>query len=190
LKSVLEEILIAGSGGQGIMLMGQLLAYGCLYEGLEVTFFPSYGPEMRGGTANCTVVISDRRIGSPVRNTFTALMAMNKASLARFEARVKPGGLVAYNETLIEMSPERGDTRLLAVPANRIASELGNPQVANMVAVGALAGALGIISPGSLSKGLARVIPGHRRHLMPLNEEAIKKGMETVHGGKRGGKLQ
>jgi 2-oxoglutarate ferredoxin oxidoreductase subunit gamma len=179
---VLEEILIAGSGGQGIMLMGQLLAYGGLYEGLQVTFFPSYGPEMRGGTANCTVVISDQRIGSPVRNTLTALMAMNKASFARFEGRVKLGGLVAYNETLIEMSLKREDIRLVGVPANRIASELGNPQVANMVAVGALAGALGIISPGSLSKGLARVIPEHRRHLIPINEEAIKKGMEAIQG--------
>ncbi len=179
---MLEEILIAGSGGQGIMLMGQILAYGGLYEGLQVTFFPSYGPEMRGGTANCTVVISDQRIGSPVRNTLTALMAMNKASVTRFEGRVKPGGLVAYNETLIEMSLKREDIRLLGVPANRIASELGNLQVANMVAVGALAGALGIISPGSLSKGLARVIPGHRRHLIPINEEAIKKGMEAIQG--------
>jgi 2-oxoglutarate ferredoxin oxidoreductase subunit gamma len=179
---VLEEILIAGSGGQGIMLMGQLLAYGALYEGLEVTFFPSYGPEMRGGTANCTVVISDQRIGSPVRNTFTALMAMNKASLTRFEGRVNAGGLVAYNETLIEMDREREDIRLLGVPANRIASELGNLQVANMVAVGALAGTLGIVSPGSLSKGLARVIPGHRHHLIPINEEAIKKGIEAIQG--------
>ncbi len=179
---MLEEILIAGSGGQGIMLMGQILAYGGLYEGLQVTFFPSYGPEMRGGTANCTVVISDQRIGSPVRNTLTALMAMNKASVTRFEGRVKPGGLVAYNETLIEMSLKREDIRLLGVPANRIASELGNLQVANMVAVGALAGALGIISRGSRAKGLARVIPGHRRHLIPINEEAIKKGMEAIQG--------
>lgn len=187
---MLEEILIAGSGGQGIMLMGQLLAYGALYEGLEVTFFPSYGPEMRGGTANCTVVISDQRIGSPVRNTFTALMAMNKTSLTRFEGRVKPGGLVAYNESLIEMSPQREDVRLLAVPANRIASELGNPQVANMAAVGALAGALGVISPRSLSKGLGRVIPGHRGHLIPINEEAIRKGMDTIQGEKRGENLR
>lgn len=183
---MVEEILIAGSGGQGIMLMGQLLAYGGLYEGLEVTFFPSYGPEMRGGTANCTVVISDQRIGSPVRNTFTALMAMNEASLTRFEGRVKAGGLLTYNESLIEMSPGREDIRLVAVPANRIASELGNPQVANMVAVGALAGGLGVISPGSLSKGLGRVIPQHRRHLIPINEEAIERGMETIRRKEKG----
>ncbi|NIS61707.1 MAG: 2-oxoacid:ferredoxin oxidoreductase subunit gamma, partial [Proteobacteria bacterium] len=93
--------------------------------------------------------------GSPVRDTFTTLMAMNNPSLKRFEAQVKAGGLIAYNETFIDISPERKDIRFLAVPANRIASELGNPQVANMVAIGALAGALGIISPRSLSKGLA-----------------------------------
>ncbi len=179
---MVEEILIAGSGGQGIMLMGQVLAYGALYEGFEVTFFPSYGPEMRGGTANCTVVVSDRRIGSPIRDTFTAFMAMNNHSLKRFAGQVKTGGLLAYNETLIDISQERKDVRLIAVPANRIASELGNPQVANMVAVGVLAGGLGIISTSSLSKGLDRVIPEHRRPLIAINEKAIAKGMEVVQG--------
>lgn len=165
------------------MLMGQVLAYGALYEGFEVTFFPSYGPEMRGGTANCTVVVSDRRIGSPVRDTFTALMAMNNPSLNRFKGQVKAGGLLAYNETLIDISQGRKDVRLVAIPANRIASEMGNPRIANMVAVGALAGLLDIISFSSLSKGLARIIPGNRRHLIPINEEGIKKGMEAIYGG-------
>lgn len=177
---MLEEILIGGSGGQGIMLMGQLLAYGAVYEGLEVTFFPSYGPEMRGGAANCTVVISDRRIGSPVRNRFTTLMAMNKASLKRFEDRVKAGGVVVYNETLIEGVKEKKDVRLFGIPASRIAYELGNPQVANMVAVGALAGAIGVVSFNSLCKGLTRIIPSYRHHLIPINEAAIKKGMEIL----------
>lgn len=177
---MLEEILIGGSGGQGIMLMGQLLTYAAVYERLEVTFFPSYGPEMRGGTANCTVVISDEKIGSPVRNAFTTLMAMNKASLKRFEGGVKTGGLVVYNETLIEEVQERNDVRLFGIPANRIAYEMGNPQVANMVAVGALAGAISIISFNSLSKGLTRVIPSYRHHLIPINEAAIKKGMEVL----------
>ena len=166
------------------MFMGQLLAYGAVYEGLEVTFFPSYGPEMRGGTANCTVVISDQKIGSPVRDTFTALMAMNQASLKKFEGRVKPGGLVAYNETIIERPQERAEFRFLAIPANRFASELGNPQLANMVAIGALAGALEIVSSDSLSKGLRRVIPSHRHHLISINEKAIRKGLEVV--GERG----
>ena len=174
-----KEILIAGFGGQGIMLMGQLLAYGAIYEGLEVSFFPSYGPEMRGGTANCTVVISNERIGSPIRNRFTVLMAMNQASLEKFENHVKPGGIVAYNESLISAPPKRNDIMILIIPANRIALEIGNPQVANMVALGGLVPTLGI-SPASLAKGLPRVLPEYRHHLIPLNEDAIKRGMAAV----------
>jgi len=135
---------------------------------------------MRGGTANCTVVISDQRIGSPIRNNFTALMAMNQASLDRFEGRVKRGGLIAYNETLVEKPHERNDVKSLGGPANRLASELGNQQVANMIALGSLAGALGTVSLIALYKGLTRVIPDYRRHLIPVNEAAIKKGMEAV----------
>ena len=119
---MLKEILIAGFGGQGIMLMGQLLAYGGIYEGLEVSFFPSYGPEMRGGTANCTVVLSDERIGTPIRNSFSVLMAMNQASLDKFADRVNAGGVVAYNETLIDTGPKRSDVEIVKIPANRIAS--------------------------------------------------------------------
>ncbi len=183
---MVEEILIAGFGGQGVMLMGHLLAYGAIYEGLEVTFFPSYGPEMRGGTANCTVVISDQRIGSPIRNTFTALMAMNQASLAKFEDRVKARGVLAYNETLIDTPPKRGDVRIVKIPANEIATELGNPQVANMVAAGGLVTALGVISPDSLFKGLTRELPKHRHHLIPLNQEAIRRGTEAIQGNMKG----
>jgi 2-oxoglutarate ferredoxin oxidoreductase subunit gamma len=177
---MLEEILVAGFGGQGVMLLGQLLSYGAIYEGLEVTFFPSYGPEMRGGTANCTVVISDQRIGSPVRNRFTALLAMNQASLERFSPFVKPGGILAYNTTLIEALPRREDVRIIKIPATQIASDLGNPQTANMVAAGGLAAALGFISLEALFKGLYRVLPEHRHALISINQEAIKRGMECV----------
>ncbi|MCJ7830395.1 MAG: 2-oxoacid:acceptor oxidoreductase family protein [Desulfobacterales bacterium] len=180
---MLEEILIAGFGGQGIMLMGQLLAYGAIYAGLEVTFFPAYGPEMRGGTANCTVVISDRRIGSPVRGTFTALVAMNPASLARFTDQVKSGGLITYNQSLIESGPDRSDVTVVEIPANRLALELGNPQVANMVAIGGLVTALPRISPETLVRGLARVLPPHRHPLIPINTQAIRLGFQTVAGG-------
>ena len=183
---MVEEILIAGFGGQGVMLMGHLLAHGAISEGLEVTFFPSYGPEMRGGTANCTVVISDQRIGSPIRNTLTAVMAMNQESLAKFEDRVNAGGVLAYNETLIETPPTRGDARIITIPANKIAAELGNPQVANMVAVGGLVTALGVISLDSLVKGLTRELPKHRHHLIPLNEEAIKRWVEVVQESMKG----
>jgi 2-oxoglutarate ferredoxin oxidoreductase subunit gamma len=163
--------------------MGQLLAYGAIYDGFEVSFFPSYGPEMRGGTANCTVVISDERIGSPIRNRFTALMAMNQPSLDKFECRVKPNGILAYNETLISEPPKRDDITILEIPANRIAMDLGNPQVANMAALGGLVPTIGITIE-ALSKGLPRVLPDYRHHLIPVNEDAIKRGTASVVDGK------
>jgi 2-oxoglutarate ferredoxin oxidoreductase subunit gamma len=126
------------------------------------------------------VVISDQRIGSPVRNTFTALMAMNQASLDKFENRLESGGVLAYNGTLIHSPPKRNDVKLVEIPANDIAAELGNPQVANMVAAGGLVKALGIVSLASLSRGLERVIPEYRHHLLPVNEEAIRKGMDLI----------
>ena len=176
---MMKEILIAGFGGQGIMLMGQLIAYGAIYDGLEVSFFPSYGPEMRGGTANCTVVVSDQRIGSPIRNQFTVLMAMNQASLDKFEDRIKKGGVIAYNETIISEPPKRTDVDILPIPANQIAAEIGNPQVANMAAIGGLIPTIDI-SLEAFSKGLPRVLPDYRHHLIPVNEDAIKKGMAVV----------
>ena len=176
---MMKEILIAGFGGQGIMLMGQLIAYGAIYDGLEVSFFPSYGPEMRGGKANCTVVVSDQRIGSPIRNQFTVLMAMNQASLDKFEDRIKKGGVIAYNETIISEPPKRTDVDILPIPANQIAAEIGNPQVANMAAIGGLIPTIEI-SLEAFSKGLPRVLPDYRHHLIPVNEDAIKKGMAVV----------
>ena len=176
---MVKEILIAGFGGQGIMLMGQLIAYGAIYDGLEVSFFPSYGPEMRGGTANCTVVVSDQRIGSPIRNQFTVLMAMNQASLDKFEDRIKKSGVIAYNETIISEPPKRTDVDILPIPANQIAAEIGNPQVANMAAIGGLIPTIEI-SLEAFSKGLPRVLPDYRHHLIPVNEDAIKKGMAVV----------
>ena len=180
---MLKEILIGGFGGQGLMLMGQLLAYGAIHEGLEATFFPSYGPEMRGGTANCTIVVSDRRIGSPIRNRFSVLMAMNQASLDKFKDCVKRGGKLVYNETLIDNPPEVKDVEIVKVPANKIADELNNPQVANMVAAGGLIRVLGFISFDSLSRGLEKVLPKYRHQLIALNEKAIKMGMGAVLDG-------
>ena len=179
---MMKEILIAGFGGQGIMLMGQLIAYGAIYEGPEVSFFPSYGPEMRGGTANCTVVISDERIGSPVRNRFTHLMAMNQASVDKFSERVKPGGVIAYNQSLVDTPPARTDVLRLGIPANRIAAELKAVQAANMVAMGGLLFVLRRISVPSLVKGLARVLPGYRHEAIPLNKAAILRGIEALAG--------
>ena len=177
---MLNEILIAGFGGQGIMLMGKLLAYGAIYQGLEVTYYPSYGPEMRGGTANCTVVISDRRIGSPVRNEFACLMAMNQASVDKFTERVRPGGAIIYNDTLVDNPPVRKDLKIAKGPANQIAIEMENAQVANMVAMGGLVKILDFISLESITKGIARVFPKHRHDLVPLNKQAIQMGFDAA----------
>ena len=177
---MIDEVLIAGFGGQGIMLMGRLLAYGAIYEGLRVTFYPSYGPEMRGGTANCTVVIADERIGSPVRNRFTHLMAMNQASADRFSERVKPGGVIAYNQSLVDTPPARTDVLRVAIPANRIAAELGAAPAANMVAIGGLAQVLKRVGATALVKGLRRVLPVYRHDAIALNETAIQRGIEAA----------
>ena len=177
---MIAEVLIAGFGGQGIMLMGKLLAYGAIYEGLEVTFYPSYGPEMRGGTAHCTVVISDQRIGSPVRNHFSHLMAMNQASVDKFSERVRPGGVILYNQSLVESPPARTDVVRVAIPANRIAMELNAAQSANMVAMGGLAQVLERVTIPALVKGLMRVLPKYRHDAMALNETAIQRGIEAA----------
>ena len=175
-----DEVLIAGFGGQGILLMGRLLAYGAIYECLEVTFYPSYGPEMRGGTANCTVVISNTRIGSPVRNRFTHLMAMNQASVDKFSERVKPGGVIAYNQSLVDTPPARTDVMRVGIPANQIAAELQAPHAANMAAMGGLVYLLKRIRMPSLVKGLERVLPRYRHEAIALNEAAIRRGIEAV----------
>jgi 2-oxoglutarate ferredoxin oxidoreductase subunit gamma len=179
---VTHEVLVAGFGGQGVMLLGRLLAYGAIYEGLQVTFYPSYGPEMRGGTANCTVVVSTERIGSPVRNRFTHLLAMNQASVDKFVERVKPGGTVVYNASMVESPPSRPELIWAGVAANRIAAELTAPQAANMVALGALAARMEGIGAPALYRGLERVLPRYRHDAIPLNREAIRVGIEAAGG--------
>ncbi len=141
-----NDVIMAGFGGQGILLIGKMLAYAGMREGKEVSWLPSYGPEMRGGTANCTVVISDRPVGSPVIQSPRAVVAMNLPSLVKFEPDVRPGGLLLVNTSLIERKPTRDDVTVIEVPANEIANELGNRRGANMVALGAYLGATEAVS--------------------------------------------
>ncbi len=136
-----NDVIMAGFGGQGVLLIGKMLAYAGMHEGKEVSWLPSYGPEMRGGTANCTVVISDRPVGSPVIRSPRAVLAMNLPSLDKFEPDVRPGGLLLINTSLIARKSTRDDVTIIDVPANEIANELGNPRGANMVALGAYLGA-------------------------------------------------
>lgn len=171
-----HEIIIAGFGGQGIMAMGSLLAYASMLEKKKVSWLPSYGPEMRGGTANCTVVISEEEIGSPVVSEPTAVIAMNRPSLDKFEPLLKPEGLLFINTSLIDRKPERRDVQVMEIPATTIAGELGNLRVANMVMLGAFVRATEVVGFDTLLVALQKVLPERYLHLIPLNEEALRRG--------------
>lgn len=177
-----ESVIMSGFGGQGILLMGQLLCYAGMHEGLRVTWMPSYGPEMRGGTANCTVMLSSERIGSPVTLHPSSLVAMNTASLDRFEGAIQPGGFLLINSSLIREAPRRGDLKVLHVPANQIAEKAGTLQVTNMAALGAYVGGRKLVSLDSVFMALRRLIPEHRKELLAVNEEALRRGVEVAGG--------
>lgn len=175
-----HEFIFAGFGGQGVLLMGQLLAHTAMDEGKRVSWIPSYGPEMRGGTANCTVIVSDREIGSPVVSRPSCVVAMNLPSLDKFEETVKPNGVLVINSSLVTREPKRQDVTVVKVPATQVANELGNARVANMVALGAVIEATGVVMPDGLMEALKKNLPPHRQNLLPLNREAIEKGRKTA----------
>jgi 2-oxoglutarate ferredoxin oxidoreductase subunit gamma len=176
-----KSFVVAGFGGQGVILAGKLLAQAGANYGLQVTWLPSYGPEMRGGTANCTVVLSDEQIGSPVVDNPTVLVAMNLPSLDRFEKTVAKGGTMLINSSLIARPAERNDLRVLSVPVNDIAVSLGNSQTANMVALGAVIKATGTI-PLELIKSTMVKMLSHKDNaeLMALNGQALDAGYNAV----------
>jgi len=175
-----ESVIMSGFGGQGILLMGQLLCHAGMHEGLKVTWMPSYGPEMRGGTANCTVMLSSNRVGSPVIRYPVSLVAMNKPSLDRFAEAIQPKGFLVLNTSLIDHRVNRSDLTIIRVPANQIAEKVGTVQVANMAALGAYVGARRIVSLDSVLQALRRMIPEHRKELLSVNEEALRQGAEVA----------
>lgn len=175
-----QEFIFAGFGGQGVLLMGQLLAYAALYENKKVSWIPSYGPEMRGGTANCTVIVSDREIGSPVVSRPGCVVAMNLPSLDKFEEKIRPSGLLVMNSSMINREPKRSDITTLVVPATEIANELGNVRVANMVVLGAVVEATQAVTIDSLRETMKKKLPAHRQDLIPLNVEAISRGRKLA----------
>jgi len=177
---MLEEVIIAGFGGQGVMLMGRLLAYAGMLEGKNVAWMPSYGPEMRGGTANCTVIISSEEIASPVVPYPMSIIVMNKPSLDKFEPTVQKDGLIIINESLIDQKVKRDDVRIVRVPANDIANELGNLKVANMVVLGAYLKKSEVVKLESIFKALEKVLSGRNQKLIDLNKKALKQGEELV----------
>lgn len=172
-----EEIIISGFGGQGALFAGQLLTYAGMAEGRHVSWIPSYGPEMRGGTAHCTVVLSDNPIASPIVSHPSILMVLNIQSMDKYEALVQPGGLLIYNSSLIVRAPTRTDIRVIAVPANDVATELGDARMANLVMIGALLAETGLVRPGTIDSVLAEHISGRRRHLVEANKAALRRGM-------------
>jgi 2-oxoglutarate ferredoxin oxidoreductase subunit gamma len=176
-----KSFVFAGFGGQGVILAGKLLAQAGADHGLHVTWLPSYGPEMRGGTANCTVVLSDEPIASPVVDNPTILVAMNLPSLDRFEKTVAKGGTILVNSSLIARQTRRKDVRVIRVPANDIALSLGNSQAANMLALGAVIKATGII-PLKLIKGAMAKMLSHKdsAETIALNEQALDAGYNAV----------
>lgn len=175
-----EEIIIAGFGGQGVLSMGKILAYAGLMEDLEVTWMPSYGPEQRGGTANVTVIVSDSSISSPVLDSYDTAVLLNQQSLDKFESKVKPGGTIIYDPSGIHRAPSRTDVKVVAVDAMTAAIEMNNTKTYNMILLGALLKQRGIVSVEAVIKGLKKTLPERHHHLIPLNEQAIERGMQLA----------
>ncbi len=176
-----HDVVIAGFGGQGVLLVGKMLAYAGMRENKEVSWFPSYGPEMRGGTCNCTVVISDRPVGSPVVQHPSAIIVLNLPSLDKFEPLLRSGGLLCVNTSLIHRQPRRDDVRVVAVPANDIAIELHNPRGANMVALGAYVGSTGAVSERVLEEVIQETFAG-KPGLVEANLQAFRRGVAIGRG--------
>ncbi len=175
-----EEIIIAGFGGQGVLTLGTILAYSGIMEGQEVSWFPSYGPEMRGGTANVTVILSEERISSPILTVYDTAIIFNQQSMDKFEKTVKPGGLLIYDDHAIIRPPKREDINIYIVSATKEATQLGNPKIANMVMLGGFLKIKPLIKFENVIAGLKKALPERYHHLLPLNEQAIKRGMEIV----------
>jgi 2-oxoglutarate ferredoxin oxidoreductase subunit gamma len=173
-----EEFVCAGFGGQGIMFLGKLLAQSAMSEGLEVTYLPSYGAEVRGGTAHCNVVISSEGIASPVIGSPTSGIVMNHPSLAKFEPKLRPGGLLVVNSSLALESPGRGDIQVIEVPATEIADSLGNIQVANMIALGCYLERKSLVPLSRVIECLKDVLPRRKYSLLSVNEKALREGSD------------
>ncbi|MCX6053802.1 MAG: 2-oxoacid:acceptor oxidoreductase family protein [Chloroflexi bacterium] len=174
------EIIVAGFGGQGVLFTGQLLAYAGMDEGKNVTWIPSYGPEMRGGTANCTMIVSDEEIGSPLVLNPTAVMVMNRPSLDRYEDLVIPGGFLIVNSTIVDRPVRRKDIKVVEVNANAIAEKLGDKKMSNMVMLGALLSNLPVISLEAIERALKDHLPERHHRLLPMNYQALREGAKHL----------
>ncbi|MBE6232186.1 MAG: 2-oxoacid:acceptor oxidoreductase family protein [Bacteroidales bacterium] len=175
-----EEIIIAGFGGQGVLSMGKILAYSAIMQDMEVTWMPSYGPEMRGGTANVSVILSDKKIGSPIVTKYDTAIILNQQSMDKFEQSVKPGGLLLYDPNGITRHPERTDITICRIDAIDVAAKVGNSKVYNMAVMGAYLKMKPLVDMVNVDKGLAKCIPARYSDLIALNKQAIEEGMNSV----------
>ncbi|MFI3322957.1 MAG: 2-oxoacid:acceptor oxidoreductase family protein [Rikenellaceae bacterium] len=175
-----EELIIAGFGGQGVLSLGKILSYTAVLQGKEVTWFPSYGPEMRGGTANVTVIIDDNKISSPVVHEFDTAILLNQQSIDKFSPLVKSGGVIVYDPNGVIHPPKREDVAIYEVAAAEMAAELGNSKFYNMVVMGAYLKVKPVVDLGYISKALENSLPARAHHLIPKNENALEQGMNIV----------
>ncbi len=175
-----EEIIIAGFGGQGVLSMGKILAYSGIMQNQEVSWFPSYGPEMRGGTANVTVILSDERISSPVLRVFDTAIILNQQSMDKFESAVKPGGILIYDGNGISRHPERKDIEIWRVDAAEEAVKMGNAKVFNMIVLGGYLKVKPIVKLDNVMLGLKKSLPERYHGLLTANEKAVLRGQEII----------
>ncbi len=175
-----EEIIIAGFGGQGVLSMGKILAYSGIMQGKEVSWMPSYGPEMRGGTANVTVIISDQRISSPIVNEYDTAIILNQQSMDKFEKTVKTGGVLIYDPNGITRHPIRKDIKIYSIEATDEASKMGNTKIFNMIVLGGYLAIKPIVKLENVIKGLEKSLPARHHKLIPMNQQAIEVGMGLI----------
>jgi len=178
---MLEELIVAGFGGQGVLSMGMTLAYAGMVEGKEISWMPSYGPEMRGGTANCITILSDNKISSPILSSFDTAIVLNQPSMDKFGSRIKPGGLLLYDTGTIIKPCERKDITIVGIAATTEALKMKNGRVMNMIVLGAYLHLKPIVSLDSIVQALKKVLPDKYHHLIPANEKALEKGEELIH---------
>ncbi|MBN2125251.1 MAG: 2-oxoacid:acceptor oxidoreductase family protein [Deltaproteobacteria bacterium] len=181
-----KKTIFAGFGGQGVLMMGYVTAVAAMREGKQVTYLPSYGAEVRGGTANCTVVVSDEEIFSPVASSPDYAVIMNRPSLARYEGMLKDGGILVLNSSLVDALPSRADLEVVQVPANQLAKELGSDRTINMIMLGAFAAKTKITSLDALMNGLTEIVKGKKASVMKLNRKGLDMGAEYVTKGALG----
>jgi 2-oxoglutarate ferredoxin oxidoreductase subunit gamma len=183
---MLLKTVFSGFGGQGVLMMGYVLANAGMHEDKHVTFLPAYGAEMRGGTANCTVVISDQEIASPIASFPECVVAMNYPSMVKYQNSVKPGGIMFLNKDLIAEEPTRHDFEVIQVPVNSLAHEMGNDRVLNMIMLGAVAARTGMVSHKALAEAVETVMAGKKRALIEVNQKALLRGAEFISSLKQG----